>query len=77
MSDVTRAFIKSLGRPNPRLASGLHFNDPLKQVLWEKVYAESAPAGSSIARLCSAPVSERLQPCLDAWRDRPPGHPVA
>jgi hypothetical protein len=77
MSDVTKAFIEGLGRPNPRLPSGLHFNDPLKQVLWEQVYGEIG-AGWFLDRFVYlfGPGLERLQPCLDAWPSLvPSGHP--
>jgi hypothetical protein len=77
MSDVTMAFIEGLGRPIPRLENGLHFNDPLKQALWEQVYAEIG-AGWFLDRFVYlfGPGLERLQPCLEAWSFAiTPGHP--
>jgi hypothetical protein len=77
MSDVSSAFIDRFGRPSPRVASGLHFNDPLKQVLWEQVHADIG-AGWFLDRFLYlfGPGLERLQPCLEAWSFIvPPDHP--
>jgi hypothetical protein len=68
MSDVTKAFIRGLGRPNPRVENGLFFRDPLKQILWQQVYADIG-AGWFLDRfvyLFGTGV-ERLQPCLAEW----------
>jgi hypothetical protein len=77
MSDVTRAFIRRFGRPSPRVESGLVFKDPLKQILWEQVYADIG-AGWFLDRFVYlfGPGLERLRPCLEAWSFIvPSGHP--
>jgi hypothetical protein len=67
-SDLARAFIKTLGKPSPAAASGLHFRDDLKAELWEDIYQEIG-AGWFLDRFVYlfGVGLEAAKACLDAW----------
>jgi hypothetical protein len=68
MSDVGKAFLGVLGKPDPATPSGLQFREAHSQQLWQRLYQEIG-AGWFLNRFfyLFGPGLERLLACLEAW----------
>lgn len=68
MSDVGKAFLRALGKPNPAMPSGLQFRDGHSQQLWQRLHRELG-AGWFLDRFfyLFGPGLEQLFACLEAW----------